>query len=88
MCILSTHPQNERENPVSSATNAPTVIINASFDEEAKVWYVSDSTYPGLNAEGRSLDRLMKHVRQALADLREVNGEGSVDLELRAARAA
>lgn len=73
---------------MSSDTNAPTVIINASFDDEAQVWYVSDSTYPGLNAEGRSLDRLMKRVREALADLREVNGEGAIGVELRAARAA
>ena len=61
------------------------VIINAAFDEEAKVWYIESSTYPGLVSEAPSLDQLLKRARLALDSLREVNGtDGKADLEVRA----
>ena len=70
---------------MQDSTDEP-VVFNASWDEEAKVWFVASSTYPGLNAEAKTLDRLMKLVRAALDDLREANGETAGGrVEMRAA---
>ncbi len=56
-------------------TDASSVTIRAEWDEDAKVWYVAESSYPGLVLESPSLDLLVKNVRDALTELRELNGE-------------
>jgi predicted RNase H-like HicB family nuclease len=54
--------------------NDPVTIL-ARWDDEAKVWYVAESSYPGLHTEGKTLDRFLKRAKEALELLREVNGE-------------
>ncbi|WP_160121827.1 DUF1902 domain-containing protein [Rhodovarius lipocyclicus] len=58
------------------------VTIRAEWDEDAQVWYIADSTYPGLVLESPSLDLLIKNAREALAELRELNGEHSADPDM------
>ena len=44
-----------------------------SWDEEAGVWYVSETDFPGLAAEAGTRQDLMRKVRQLVPDLRTAN---------------
>lgn len=63
------------------------VNFRAEWDDEAGVWYVAEASYPGLTTEAPTLDALVKRVREALHELREVNEEPEVvsELEMRLA---
>ncbi|MGQ0484414.1 MAG: DUF1902 domain-containing protein [Hyphomicrobiales bacterium] len=43
--------------------------ITVDFDAEAGVWYVCDSTLPGLRTEAESLDALVGKLRDLVPDL-------------------
>ena len=45
------------------------VIVRASWDEEAQVWYVHDSDIPGLSTEAASLEELRERLRVIIPDL-------------------
>ncbi|WP_164867945.1 DUF1902 domain-containing protein [Rhodovarius crocodyli] len=60
---------------MSTETKAATVTFKAEFDSEANMWWVSECSYPGVNAEAPTLDRLYKKVQAVVADLREINGD-------------
>ena len=44
-----------------------------SWDEEAGVWYVSDTDFPGLAAEAPSERDLVKRIRALVPELYELN---------------
>ena len=43
------------------------------WDEEAGVWYVSETDFPGLAAEAGTRQDLTRKVRQLMPDLRDAN---------------
>ena len=55
-----------------------------SWDEEAGVWYVSDTDFPGLAAEAPSERDLVKRIRALVPELYELNrhlfGEPSLEV--------
>lgn len=61
------------------------IRIEVQFDDEARVWFVNDSSLPGLSAEADSLDRLKAKLPDMIADLIECNGlqvDDDVPIEL------
>lgn len=44
-----------------------------SWDDEAGVWYVSDSDFPGLVAEAETQQQLVQKVRDLVPDLYDAN---------------
>ena len=44
-----------------------------SWDEEADVWYVSETDFPGLAAEAMTRQNLMRKIGQLVPDLRTAN---------------
>lgn len=48
--------------------------VHVSWDEEALVWYVSESDVPGLNAEAATLDEMQVELRQLIPRLLSLNG--------------
>lgn len=50
-----------------------TFKIEATFDDEAGVWYTSDSELFGVNAEGATLDELVAKLPAVISDLAEDN---------------
>lgn len=47
--------------------------VRASFDDEANVWYVSDSELPGLSTCADTLDALIQRVQAVAPELAELN---------------
>ena len=61
------------------------VVVIASRDDEAGVWYVESSTLFGVNAEGDTLEELIGKLPNIVRDLLEVGGEapqGDVSIEV------
>ena len=60
--------------------------ICVEWDDEARVWYVSESDVPGLAAEAASLDELTRKLLVMVPELIELNGlpdrEDEVPIEL------
>lgn len=52
-----------------------TYRFTVDFDGEAGVWYVCDSTLPGLRTEANSLDTLINKLRIMVPDLLAAIGE-------------
>ena len=50
-----------------------TYFATMSWDEDAGVWYISDTDFPGLVAEAYSQRRLVRKVRELVPELYEVN---------------
>lgn len=47
------------------------VVVRAAWDNDAKVWYVSDSDVAGLATEASTLDELRRKVPIIIKDLLE-----------------
>ena len=47
--------------------------ITLSWDDEAKVWYVSDSDVPGLSTWGATIDEIIGKVEVMVPELLELN---------------
>ena len=60
--------------------------FTVDFDTEASVWYVCDSTLPGLRTEAESLDALVGKLRIMVPDLLAArdrqDGEADADEEI------
>jgi hypothetical protein len=52
-----------------------TFRVEAEFDHEAGVWYVSDSDVLGLATEASSLDELMAKLQVMIPDLLDARAE-------------
>lgn len=67
------------------------VEVKAAFDDEAQVWFIEDSTLPGLAGEADTIEALAARLPDMVVDLIEANGlEGSgktVEIELIARQA-
>ena len=50
------------------------LVVKASFDREAGVWFVSDTEVPGLSTEAPSFDALCEKVLNLAPELLELNG--------------
>ncbi len=48
--------------------------VVAMWDSDAGVWFVSESDVPGLNAEGETLDDLLRELRTLVPELLTLNG--------------
>jgi len=57
------------------------ITIRAAFDPEAGVWYIADSTLPGLHIEADTAQELYDKLPGAIADLLE-GQPGEVPFEL------
>lgn len=49
-------------------------FVAAEWDEDAKVWYVSDSDVPGLATEADTVDALIEKLRAMIPEMLELNG--------------
>ena len=52
---------------------AHTYSATMSRDEDAGVWYISDTDFPGLVAEARSQRELLRKVRERVPELYELS---------------
>jgi predicted RNase H-like HicB family nuclease len=52
-----------------------TFRVEAEYDIEAGIWYVSDSDVPGLATEASSLDELMAKLQVMIPDLFDARAE-------------
>lgn len=61
------------------------IQIEVQFDDEAGVWFIKNSSLPGLSAEAATFDQLKAKLPGMIADLIECNGveiEDDVPIEL------
>ena len=52
------------------------VVVRAEWDQEAEVWYVAETSLPGLNAEADTVEQLVAVLPAMIQDLLEEDGEG------------
>jgi hypothetical protein len=52
-------------------------VVCASWDKEAQVWYVRDSSVPGLALEAETPDLLLKKLEAAVPELLILNAQHS-----------
>ena len=50
------------------------IVVKATFDPEARMWFVEDSDLEGVNAEAPTLEALLEKLPNVVADLLEANG--------------
>jgi len=53
---------------------APTYVINATWDEDAKVWVAVSDDVPGLVAEADDVPQLVNKLKVLIPELLEANG--------------
>jgi hypothetical protein len=52
------------------------IVVKATFDPEARVWFVESSDMPGLNLEADSVEALVDKLPGAIRDLIDEGGAG------------
>ena len=52
------------------------ITVKAALDPDANVWYVAESSLPGLNIEAESFDALIAKLPGAIEDLIEAGDGG------------
>ncbi|QLF69693.1 DUF1902 domain-containing protein [Peteryoungia desertarenae] len=57
--------------------NMRSIIVRATWDDEAEVWLATSNDIEGLAVESESMEMLQPKVMAAVADLLELNGVGS-----------
>jgi Domain of unknown function (DUF1902) len=50
------------------------IVVKATFDPDAGVWFVEDSDLHGLNAEAKTLEGLVEKLPAVAADFLVANG--------------
>ena len=58
------------------------ITVKAAWDAEAKVWYIEDSSLPGLHIEADTPLELYNKLPAAIEDLLEGSGAQEVSFEL------
>lgn len=48
--------------------------VTAQWDDEAEVWYVSDTDVPGLATEAATIDELVRKLKVMVPEMLELNG--------------
>jgi Domain of unknown function (DUF1902) len=56
--------------------NMRSIIVRATWDDEAEVWVATSNDIEGLAVESESMEKLQPKVMAAVADLLELNGIG------------
>ena len=56
-------------HPAMSKPVAHVLIVNANWDDEAKVWVAESDAVPGLATEAASLDALVAKLREMIPEL-------------------
>jgi hypothetical protein len=68
------------------------IIVHASWDDEARVWVATSEDVAGLAIEAETIERLAEKVVPALSDLIELNGlrfdQAEIPVEIRAEQRA
>jgi Domain of unknown function (DUF1902) len=59
-----------------------TITVKAAWDDEAQVWYVKESSLPGLHIEADTPVELYSKLPGAIEDLLEGSGEREVSFDL------
>ena len=59
------------------------LLINLTWDPEARVWIAESDDVPGLVLESGSFDALIERVRFAVPELLELNGAVPAPVQLR-----
>ncbi len=52
------------------------IVVKATFDDEAQVWFTESADLPGLRIEGDTLEQIQAQLPGAIQDLLEVEGGG------------
>lgn len=60
--------------PVPEAMSTNSIIVRATWDDDARVWVATTGDVAGLAVEADTLEKLRLRVLDALADLIELNG--------------
>ena len=63
----------------------PKFFARIAWDDEAGVWYIADTDFPGLVAEAETTEALIEKIRQRVPELYAANRhliDGSLDGEL------
>jgi len=60
-------------HPAMSTPVAHVLVVNANWDDEAKVWVAESDAVPGLATEAASLDALVAKLRDMIPELLELN---------------
>ena len=63
---------------MASSSAAPK-IVHARWDDEAKVWWATSEDVPGLVAEERTYEALLKTVLELVPELLRLNGVWRID---------
>lgn len=58
------------------------IVVKATRDPEAEVWYVESSDVPGLNVEADSLEEMLAKLPAAILDLLEGDGRDDDGLDV------
>ena len=60
--------------------NAPKqILVQAMWDEEAKVWVATSKDVPGLVAESESMDKLVPKLKIMIPEMLDANGYSDGD---------
>ena len=57
-------------------------VVRATWDEEAKVWFVEESDIPGLATEAETLEALRRKIPALIQDLLEGAADRPDEIEL------
>lgn len=57
-------------------------VIRCAWDDEANVWFVSESDVPGLVTEASTLDALRKKLPGLIQDLLDVDATTDIEVDL------
>jgi hypothetical protein len=49
------------------------IVVNVAYDDEARIWFIEESTLPGLRSEAVSLEALKAKLPGLVEDLIEAN---------------
>lgn len=66
-------------------------VVHVQWDDEAKVWYVSESNVPGLVTEAETVEAMLAKLNVMVPEMLEENGlahDADVPFELLASRHA
>lgn len=59
--------------------NEKTLLVNALWDDEAKVWVATSDDVPGLATEAENIDELVRKLKIMVPELLDANGYADGD---------
>jgi hypothetical protein len=61
--------------------NEKTLLVNALWDDEAKVWVATSDDVPGLATEAENINELVKKLKIMVPELLDANGYADGDTD-------